>query len=81
MSDEWVIDWEAPLEKKPSTLKRKAGVRKEPGTKKKASEKPKLGSEERQVEQEQKPRIPILHLHLKPPRAIKPRVKQPELGS
>jgi len=75
VSDEWVIDWEAPLEKKPNTLKRKAGTK--AVTMKKSSKKPKLDSEEH----EQKPRIPILHLHLKPPRAIKPRAKQPELGS
>ena len=78
VSDDWVDDWEAPLENKPSTLKRKPGVLKEPGTKtlqmKKASKKPKLGSEEH----EQKPPIPILHLHLQPPRAIKPRVKHPD---
>ena len=78
VSEEWVRAWEAPLENKPSTLKRKAVVPKETGgkalTKKKTSKKPKLNSEEH----EQKPPIPILHLHLKPPRAIKPRVKQPE---
>ena len=78
VSDEWVVDWEAPLEKKSKSQKRKAVVPKEPGakavTKKKTSKKSKLDSEEH----EKKPPIPILHLHLKPPRAIKPRVKQPE---
>ena len=78
VSDERLDAWEGPRENKPNTLKRKAGTK--AVTMKKSSKKPKLDSEEH----EQKPRIPILHLHLKPPRAIKPRVKQPlskELGS
>ena len=33
VSDEWLDAWEGPLENKPSTLKRKAGVLKESGTK------------------------------------------------
>ena len=81
-SDDWVDNWEAPLDKRPRSQKRKAPAAKvtkdgsaKPMEKKKASKKPKVTGEWKVSTHEQKTSsiaLPILHLsksHAPPPHA------------
>ncbi len=81
-SDDWVDNWEAPLDKRPRSQKRKAPAVKvtkdgsaKPMEKKKASKKPKVTGEWKVSTHEQKTSsiaLPILHLsksHAQPPHA------------
>ena len=78
-----MVDWEAPLEKKPKSQKRKAHNTSEPNAndsntvakKRKTSKNPKLGGEEKTSTkphlEDPKATIPILHLHARRSRAKK----------
>ena len=73
--NEWVINWEAPLDKMPKGQKRKAHTTSQPNAtgsntlakKRKASKKPKLGGEEKTSAkphlEDPKATIPILNFH------------------
>ena len=80
--NEWVIDWEAPLDKMPRSQKLNAHNTSQPNAtgsttvaKKKRSKKPKLDGEEKTSAkphlEDPKATIPILHLHARRSRASK----------
>ena len=81
VSEDWVKDWEAPLEKKTKSQKRKARApsdskptgEKAAAKKKTASKKPKLGGEEKSNAHLEHPNaeLPILHPQARPPHAKK----------
>ena len=80
--NEWVDDWEAPLDKKPKSLKRKAPATSKPKptgsntvTKKKAPKKPKVSGEQKATEKTSpklpNAAIPIMHFKARAPQAKK----------
>ena len=87
ISDGWVDNWEAPLDKKPKSKKRKAQNTSEPNATgsnkvakkpKKARKRPMVGGEEKKPKtstnahlEDPNTTIPILHLHTQPPHAKK----------